>query len=325
MRSTGSTWRWPAAPSAVALASVSGDLDDWPFKHQEGRFEARGAYPRRRDSFPARVAADGEGRCRRGVHRQRLRAAGRARWRAWPWIGSEAGIGDFAQGQLSVRAHTGSDASRLLAMLRQSPLHKSYGETLDNLVASGLTDTSFDLLLLLHGGTGGHLKGQVALQGAKLADNAGTRPSTRSRARPATASDGFAAEGLSVRRQRQSGHPRSARRCPGEGSRSGLRSQLRLAARRQGPVRPRAADGVAAALRGRALRNGRSASASRARSLASRRRPATCGWIPDLVGTTLACRRRWTNPRSARCRPASMFHCRSAAARWMWRSASWWR
>ncbi len=49
----------------------------------------------------------------------------------------EAGIQDFGQQPLHVRADAQSEAGRLLAMLRQSPLHKDYGDTLDNLTAAG--------------------------------------------------------------------------------------------------------------------------------------------------------------------------------------------
>jgi uncharacterized protein (TIGR02099 family) len=178
---------------------VSGDLDDWPFKHQEGRFEARGhirdGVIRFQPDWPQMEKVDADvAFIANGFELQgKGEVAGVAVDRL------DAGIADFAEGQLSVRAHTGSDASRLLAMLRQSPLHKSYGETLDNLVASGPTDTSFDLLLLLHGGTGGHLKGQVALQGAKLADKRWNLAFDQVQGQASYSSDGFAAEGLSVR------------------------------------------------------------------------------------------------------------------------------
>ena len=178
---------------------VSGDLDNWPFNHQDGRFEASGhirdGVIRFQQDWPQmeKVDADvtfiangfelhGKGELA-GVAVDRL----------------DAGIADFAQGQLFVRAHTASEASKLLAMMRQSPLHKTYGDTLDNITASGPADTSFDLLLQLHGGPGGHLKGQVALQGAKLADKRWNLAFDQVQGKADYSSEGFAAEGLSVR------------------------------------------------------------------------------------------------------------------------------
>jgi len=184
---------------------VSGDLDDWPFNHHDGRFEASGHIRngdiRFQPDWPAmgKVDADVTFIANGFALQGKGELAGVAVDRF------EAGIADFAQGQLYVRAHTGSDASRLLAMLRQSPLHKTYGDTLDNIAASGPADTAFDLLLLLHGGAGGHLKGQVALQGAKLADKRWNLAFEQVQGKADYSSEGFAAEGLSVRHNGNAG------------------------------------------------------------------------------------------------------------------------
>jgi len=187
----------------VGLAS--GDLDEWPFNHQNGRFEATGhirdgqIHFQRDWPLMEKVDADvafiangftlqGQGDLA-GVAVDHL----------------ESGIADFGQGDLYVRAHTSADASHLLAMMRRSPLHATYADTLDNITASGLADTSFDLLLPLHGGPGGHLKGQVALQGAKLADKRWDLLFDQVQGKADYSSQGFAAEGLSVRHNGNAG------------------------------------------------------------------------------------------------------------------------
>ena len=90
-------------------------------------------------------------------------------------------------------------------MLRRSPLHKSYGDTLDNVSIAGAADTRFDLLLPLHGGPGGHLKGDVALQDARLADKRWNLAFDQVQGKASYGSEGFAAEGLSVRHNGHAG------------------------------------------------------------------------------------------------------------------------
>ncbi|MDG2524464.1 YhdP family protein [Stenotrophomonas sp. HITSZ_GD] len=184
---------------------VSGDLDEWPFDERNGRFEATGhirdGVIRFQRDWPAmeQVEADvafiGNG----------FELHGRGDLAGAPVGRLEAGIPDFGEGQLYVRAQTDADASRLLSVLRRSPLHASYGDTLDNVTVSGPADTSFDLLLPLHGGPGGHLQGQVALQGAKLADKRWDLAFDQVQGTAQYSSGGFAAEGLSVRHHGNAG------------------------------------------------------------------------------------------------------------------------
>ena len=62
----------------------------------------------------------------------------------------EAGIPHFRQAELKVQAEGGGDASRLLALLRQSPLRKQHAETLAALSAAGPAQVTFDLDLPFH-------------------------------------------------------------------------------------------------------------------------------------------------------------------------------
>lgn len=184
---------------------VSGDLDDWPFDQHNGRFEATGhirdGVIRFQKDWPAMEKVDADvAFIANGFQLQGHGDLGGA-----PVAQFEAGIPDFAEGQLYVRAHTDADASHLLSVLRRSPLHASYGDTLDNVAVSGPASTDFDLLLMLHGGPGGHLKGQVALQGAKLADKRWDLAFDQVQGSADYSSEGFAAEGLAVRHNGNTG------------------------------------------------------------------------------------------------------------------------
>jgi uncharacterized protein (TIGR02099 family) len=162
-------------------AVISGALADWPFndgasagptseKHHTGMFAAtaqvRGALLKFDPQWPvfdhvdADVAFVGDGF---SVSGQGVLAGVGIRH-------FDGGIAHFGEPDLVVRAQGGGDASRLLALLKQSPLHGTYGDTLDNIVASGLADVTFGLDLPLHGSQPSTIEGTVALAGAKLAE-----------------------------------------------------------------------------------------------------------------------------------------------------------
>ncbi|MFC3656544.1 TIGR02099 family protein [Xanthomonas hyacinthi] len=152
-------------------ALVSGDLDQWPFVDRNGRFEASARLDdvkvRFQREWPAveKVDADvafiGNG----------FEVHGRGEMGGVPVERLSATLPDYKQGQLSVLASSRAETGQLLAMLRQSPLHKRYGDTLDALSASGPADVSFDLLQPLRRDVGGHhLRGKVELRGARIAD-----------------------------------------------------------------------------------------------------------------------------------------------------------
>lgn len=185
---------------------VSGDLDDWPFEGNDGRFEAFGHI---RDGvipfnpeWPAmeQVQADlsflGNG----------FSLQGSGELAGAPITRLEAGIPNFATSELYVRASTQADATQLLSMLRKSPLERRYGDTLRNLTVSGPATVSFDLLRPLRSkGVGGHLQGTVALQGAKLADARWNLAFDQVSGQADYRDTGFAAERLSVQHQGRSG------------------------------------------------------------------------------------------------------------------------
>ncbi|MBD9479757.1 YhdP family protein [Pseudoxanthomonas sp. PXM02] len=153
-------------------AIVSGDLDDWPFTDHNGRFEAvahieRGqfkfqpAWPQL-EQVDADIAFIGNG--------FELKGRGALGEVAIPAF--QAGIADFGAGDLKIAARTDTDAGRLLALLRRSPLHATYGETLDHLQAKGPVSATFDLLQPLHADEQARKKlaGTVDLKGARLSE-----------------------------------------------------------------------------------------------------------------------------------------------------------
>ena len=114
-------------------ALVSGDLDDWPFVHNNGRFEATaridGGQFKFQPDWPAMDHVDADiAFIGNGFSIEGQGALAGVRVEAF-----KAGIADFGKAELSISARGGSDAAQMLAMLRQSPLQKKYGDTLTNL------------------------------------------------------------------------------------------------------------------------------------------------------------------------------------------------
>jgi uncharacterized protein (TIGR02099 family) len=150
---------------------VAGDLDDWPFVHGNGRFEATarirdGRIRFQRDwpeleAMQAEVAFVGNG----------FEVQGQGRVAGLPVQHVQAGIADFKRAPLLVRAEAKGDAARMLDLLGQSPLEKEHRDTFANLAASGPAATRFALDLPLGSGGGpARIDGTVALEGARLAE-----------------------------------------------------------------------------------------------------------------------------------------------------------
>ena len=181
-------------------AIVSGDLDDWPFVQRDGRFEATGHIDGGQFKFqpdwPALGQVDADiAFIGNGFH---LQGRGALAGVAIPAF--EAGIADFGEGDLSIRARAESDAGRMLAMLRQSPLQKTYGETMDHLQAKGPAAATFALLQPLHAEHQARhrLEGTVELKGAQLAEKRWDLAFTDVRGKARYDAGGFASDELRV-------------------------------------------------------------------------------------------------------------------------------
>ena len=177
-------------------ALVSGDLDHWPFREGEGRFEAsadiRDGVLKFQPEWPAAEAVDAT--VAFVADGLQLRGTG-----ALAGIGIDtlqADIDRYQGGTLTVGARADADAARLLALLRDSPLREAHGETLANLQAAGPAGVAFGLALPLRKGQATRIDGHVDLQGVRLADPRWDLAFTRVRGRADYANDGFRAEGL---------------------------------------------------------------------------------------------------------------------------------
>ena len=182
--------------SALAV----GDLDDWPFEGNNGRFEAGGhidngsirfsrEWPAM-DAVDADIAFIGNG----------FELHGKGKLGAVKVDALKAGIADFHQRDLRVSAHTLDDSQHLLALLRRSPLQARYGDTLDALSAKGPAAVDFGLDLPLGDEHAeGRVQGKVELRGASLADKRWDLHFDNVHGQAEYASDGFQAPALQVR------------------------------------------------------------------------------------------------------------------------------
>ena len=181
-----------------------GDLDDWPFDGHDGRFEAGGHIDGGTIHFahdwPDMRDVDGDiAFIANGFELHGKGSLGGVKVDA-----IQAGVTDFHESLLHVDARTRDDSKHLLALLRQSPLHASYGETLDALDTSGPAVVDFGLRLPLHGGEG-KVDGTVELRDVSLADKRWNLRFDNVRGKAEYGSDGFRAPALQVRHKEHDG------------------------------------------------------------------------------------------------------------------------
>ncbi len=153
-------------------AVVSGDLDDWPFRHHDGLFQADAHIARTvlkfqpewpaTDRLDADVSFVGSG----------FTVSGSAALAGVEIPRFNGGIAEFGKAELLVRADVGGDASKMLGLLRQSPLQKQHGAAMANLTASGPATATFALDLPLgRNAPPPKVAGDVELRGTKLGDS----------------------------------------------------------------------------------------------------------------------------------------------------------
>jgi uncharacterized protein (TIGR02099 family) len=157
-------------------AVIAGDLDDWPFVARDGQpargvFDARATLQNMRVKFnadwpatvmDAEIAFIGNG----------FRVAGKATLDQVPIREFSAGIADFGRADLEIDAKADTDAAKLLALMKQSPLQRDHGRTMTTLIASGPASVAFSMRLPLHVRDAlPTIDGSVALRGAKLSES----------------------------------------------------------------------------------------------------------------------------------------------------------
>lgn len=184
---------------------VSGDLDHWPFRHNDGRFEATAHLSQATLKFnPGWPAATGveadvafvaDGFTVDGNGRLGEVAIGQL----------HAGIDHYKDGTLVVQAKGGGDAAQLLDVLKHSPLQKQQPDTFANLGASGSAKVGFDLKLPLRHGSTMSIGGDVVLADARLSDQRWKLAFDQVNGRAEYSRTGFHADGLRVRHEGQPG------------------------------------------------------------------------------------------------------------------------
>ncbi len=157
-------------------AVLSGDLDDWPFRAQNGH-AAKGLFQADARIVDAVVKFQPDWPAADHINADVSFIAdgftlnGRAAIGGVAIAQIDAAIPRFGEAELAIHANARTDAGTLLALLKRSPLHKRHAETLDNLVARGPTTARFALDLPLHHDHGApKIEGSIGLEGARLAE-----------------------------------------------------------------------------------------------------------------------------------------------------------
>ena len=152
---------------------VSGDLDDWPFRHNEGRFEAiadlSNALVRFHPDWPRAERVSG----RLAFVDEGMRFDGSAAILGIPAPQTTVEIPSFKQPILDLHMDAAGSGPQLLALLRQSPLNKRYGASFAALDAQGNAQhVTLHLLQPLKHELGERtLDGDVLLSHARLSDS----------------------------------------------------------------------------------------------------------------------------------------------------------
>ena len=185
---------------ARGLASIRGDLDDWPFTHDEGRFMADAeivdlVLDYHRD-WPRGEVRRTEARFRNGGMRATARD-GRVLGVAVRAV--EADLPSFRDPVLRISGNGGGEGAALLEFLRATPLNQHYRDELLALKIGGSGSADFDLTLPLAARLGEpELSGGVALQDADLVDARWGLKFDRASGSVRYSRQGFSADALDV-------------------------------------------------------------------------------------------------------------------------------
>ena len=186
-------------------AIVAGDLDDWPFTGRNGVFDARARIEDGRFRFQSEWPALESTRADVAFVGNGFQVRGRGELGGVPVERFEAGIADYGDAPLLVRAEASADAGRFADLLRASPLYASQAPTLDNLGASGPARATFALDLPLRDGRPPQLSGTVDLAGARLVEKRWDLAFDSVRGQVRYDGNGFSAPALAVSYEDQPG------------------------------------------------------------------------------------------------------------------------
>jgi uncharacterized protein (TIGR02099 family) len=189
-------------------AVVSGDLDDWPFRDRNGLFRAdahiANATLKFQPDWPAAEQVEGDV----SFIADGFTVDGKGAIAGVGIRQFHAGIPRFSAAELTVQAQGGADASKLIDLLRQSPVRKEHAETLANVSASGPAAVTFDMLLPMHhkpGASERRFGGTVELTDASLREKRWKLAFDQVKGRAEYGKGGFGTEQLAVRHDGQPG------------------------------------------------------------------------------------------------------------------------
>jgi uncharacterized protein (TIGR02099 family) len=179
--------------------TIGGDLDDWPFRNNTGRFDARanirGATLKFNENWPAGEAMDldvtfnGPG----------MEIAGVAMLRGNPVKRLVGGIADFHAPVLKLEIDSDTRGEPLRQLMMESSLNREYGEHLKAATIGGVAKVALLLDLPLREGLGEkRIEGTLDLDRASLADSRWDIAFSQVSGRTRFSQHGFATEDLRV-------------------------------------------------------------------------------------------------------------------------------
>ncbi|MBC7655683.1 MAG: TIGR02099 family protein, partial [Frankiaceae bacterium] len=185
---------------------IGGDLDDWPFRNNSGRLDARarirGATLKFNQGWPAGESMDidvvfnGPG----------VELSGTGVLRGNPIKRVLGGIADFHAPVLKLDIASDTQGETLRQLMIDSPLNKDYGEHLKAATITGSANVAVFLDLPLHAGLGEkRIEGTLDLERARLADSRWDIDFSQVSGRTEFSQHGFATQDLRVRFENQPG------------------------------------------------------------------------------------------------------------------------
>lgn len=215
-------------------AVIAGELEYWPFRSPAGAvptgvFDARATLQDMRVKFNADWPATSDMDADIAFIGNGFSVAGKAVLAEVGIREFQAGIPDYGDGALGIDAHADADASKLLGLVRQSPLRKDHGGILSSLGASGPASVGFTLALPMHGPASrkAEIDGEIELRGVRLSESEWKLAFAGVNGRARYDENGFSANDLRAQYDRQDGRL-SLRAGPGHvrDKRQGFEAEL---------------------------------------------------------------------------------------------------
>jgi uncharacterized protein (TIGR02099 family) len=154
------------------MAAIRGDLDDWPFAGKEGRFDAIATISETQVKFhrlwPHALLHSARAQF---VNNAMQIDIASAEILGSPIHDASARIDNMKAPLLTIDARSLSEGSKLLSLIRESPLQQKFGAELLGVSIDGATDVDLNLQLpLMKDGGPAQVQGRVMLRDADLRD-----------------------------------------------------------------------------------------------------------------------------------------------------------